>query len=287
MKRVILLTIAMAMLISSIAYAADYSRVQKLGLIGQGTTNWDKQITREEMATIAIRLAGKEKEVNQNITNVYKDVSGWATGYINLANSLGIMKGTRKDTFNPKSNITYIELLTVIMRTLEYEDKIDFTKFPEDYYQKAIELGLVNIYIDSKENVTRGQVAETLNKGLDIKLKNTNISLLEKISSRYAEDNIVIPKVEQEKEEEIKVTDIKFNTSITALFSGTVKGRKNFNGYKIILSSKSNSFSKEATIGNNGEFSIKDFNIDTLTKLAGYKFKIMDAEWRTIYEGDL
>jgi hypothetical protein len=266
------------MLISSVAYSADYSRVQSLGIIGQGEGNWNQKITREEMAAIAIRLVGMESEARGYKDNIYKDVKGWATGYINMANNLGIMKGTSKDTFNPKSNITYMELLTVIMRTLGYEDKIDFTIFPEDYYQKAVELGLVNIYIEPKDTITRGIAAETLDKSLDIKLKNSNISLLDKVFSGYSAYNPARDKVEIEKEEEITVADIRFNTNITAIFSGIAKGRNDFSGYRVILSDRNNSFSKETNIEYDGKFSMNGFNIDTLTKLAGYKFKIINLE---------
>lgn len=294
MKKILLITIMLAILTSSIAYGSDYSRVQNLGLIGQGAGNWENKITRAELATIAVRLVGMENQLYLYQDNIYKDVSGWAKPYINAASFIGLMKGTSKDTFNPQANISYVEVLTVIMRALDYKDKIDFTEFPDEYYQKAIEIGLANIYIGPDEIVTRATVADTIEKSLDLKLKDSNLTLLSKISNN-SHTNIPIANLEkQEKieeqvqgkveEKDITIENITFNTNISALFKGKLKGTDDFTGYKIILSSKSESFTEQTSPSKNGEFSMTDFPIDIVTRLSGYQVKVVNREGGVVYE---
>jgi len=276
----------MAMLVPSIAIGSDYTRAQNMRLIGQGVENWDKGITRAELATIAVRLNNMEDKaiLFNNSNNIYKDVEGWATGYINIANEIGIMKGTSKSTFNPDKGVNYTELLTIIMRTLGYEDKIDFTVYPDDYYQKALEIGLANIHIDSNELMTRGTVAETLEKGLDLEFKDNEISLGDKLSNKESNS-----KSKDTKEENQKITmeNIKFNTNIVPSFSGTLKGRDDFSGYKLTLSSKNNSFTKSMILGKSGKFTMNDFDIDLLTKLVGYNVNVVDLNGKIVYDKDL
>ena len=286
MKRIIILAIILAMLVPSIAYGLDYIRVEDMRLIGQGVKNWDKGITRAELATIAVRLNSMEDFalLYKDSDNIFKDVKGWATGYINLANQIGIMKGTSKNTFQPNKGVSYVELLTVIMRTLGYEDKIDFIVYPDDYYQKALEIGLANVYIEPNELITRGTVAETLETALDIQIKDSKITLMDKLSNKSYSFK---PGEIKEDTQKITIENIKFNTNIAALFTGTVKGREDFSGYKLILSSKNNSFTKSIMLEKDGKFSIDNFNIDVLTRLAGYNVKVVDLNGKIVYDKDL
>lgn len=284
MKKAIILAIIVAMLIPSIAYGFDYTRVQNMGFMGQGVENWDKGITRAELATIAVRLSNREDLVPLYTDNIYKDVKGWATGYINLANQIGVMKGTSQNIFKPNKGVSYVEFLTVIMRTLGYEDNIDFTVYPDDYYQKAMEIGLANVHIEPNELITRGTVAETLETALDINIKDSKVCLIDKLSNKsYTYKPVEV----KEETKEVYIEDIKLNTSIAALFTGIVKGRDDFSGYKLILSSKNNSFTKSITLKKDGKFSINNFNIDTLTKLAGYNVKVVDLKGEIVYEKNL
>lgn len=117
----------------------------------------NEKMTRKELATIGVRLKDLENLVQfYEDKNIFPDVKGWATPYINLAYSFDIMKGTTDDKFEPDANVTYIEFLTVIMRVMGYADGIDFVKYPEDYYNKALEIGLANMYIPYDQTITRG-----------------------------------------------------------------------------------------------------------------------------------
>lgn len=149
MKRVLILVLIGLILISNMAMAASNHVMEYKDL--------DKEMTRKELATVGVRLKDLEHLAQfYEDKETFLDVKGWATPYINLAYSFDIMKGITNHKFEPDASVRYIELLTVIMRVMGYVDGIDFVKYPEDYYNKALELGLANMYIPYDQVVTRG-----------------------------------------------------------------------------------------------------------------------------------
>lgn len=185
MKKIICFILVILLAIPTLSYADDFTilsnnmRVFSYKIMGNGLLDLDKDTTREQLATIAIRLKGADSLSKYEKSNVFTDVSGWSTSYINLAYSLDLMKGTTETTFNPSGKVRYVELLTVIMRALDYKDGIDFFKFPNDYYSKALEIGLADMYIPYDTIVTRGLMAETINRALDLNIKNSTLILLD------------------------------------------------------------------------------------------------------------
>ncbi|QQY79923.1 S-layer family protein [Keratinibaculum paraultunense] len=219
--------------------------------------NLDKYMTRKELATVGVRIHELENLVEfYEDEDYFKDVKGWAKPYINLAYTFNIMKGTGKRKFEPDENITYVELLTVIMRTLEYEDGIDFKKYPEDYYNKALEIGLANMYIPYNQVITREIAYDTLNKVFDM-------------------------------EYEIGIENIHFNTSIAGIFSGELVGLDDFSGYKVELWTQDGKILKSITLNKEGNFSILGFDTRVDTRLIGYKYRVYDNNGQLVLEGDL
>ena len=282
MKKTLSVLLAIVLLLPSFTFASPYddlidnSRVFQMGIMGQGRIDLDKKISREELATIAVRLKGLEYMKDfQKQSTPFKDVKGWSVPYINIAYDMKLVNGVKKDFFNPNGKISYGELLTVLMRILGYEDGVDFKKYPEDYYSKALEIGLGNLYIPHDEVVTRGIAATTINKALDLKMKNSDKDLSSLQGSYYinipgtspnAEDYIVDNKV--------YMRDLNFNTTIVGVFSGVLMGVSDFSEYKVVLLSKSDKILDSIILGRNGKFSIENFDISTLSKLQGYKYEI-------------
>lgn len=249
-----------------------------------GPENPNKNISRAEMATVSVRLLNLEYlKDNYNKGGNFKDVKGWALPYINIVSEKGIMMGNSKSKFNPNGELTYVEVLTVLMRILGYEDGIDFKKYPEDYYSKALEIGLGDLYIPHDQIITRKVASNTIDKALELTIKNKDI----KLSDSLYRPNTVSSQKKDNIAEKITIDNIQFNTTIAGAFSGELKGAKDFTNFKVELLSKSGQVYKTTTLGKSGIFSIKNFDIDIIAKLGGYKYRVYDNTGELILEGNL
>lgn len=243
----------------------------------------DKNMTRKELATVVVRLQDLEYLIHSNNRDsLFKDVKGWAIPYVNIAYKSGIMKGTGEDKFKPDANITYIELLTVIMRSLGYKDGIDFKKYPEDYYTKALEIGLANMYITYNQVITREIAYDTINKVYDMDYEDIPIQAPEDYEIKEG-----IPGAEGSPIDEVTVKNLYFNTSIIGVFSGELVGLRDFSGYKIELLSQEDKLYKTKTLDKSGKFHITDFDTSLISKLTGYKYRLYNNKGRLILEENL
>lgn len=140
LKKVLALVVAVAMIASMglVASAASYSDVasnasyadavnllSNLGIItgyDDGTFKPDNTVTRAEAATMIVRMLGLADEVEQGDTN-FTDVAAdnWASGYINVAEANGIINGMGDGTFNPNGEVTYGQIVKMIVCALGYE----------------------------------------------------------------------------------------------------------------------------------------------------------------------
>lgn len=236
------------------------------------------------MATIATRLLGLEDlKDTYNKKGKFKDVEGWALPYVNIASEKGLMAGTSENTFKPEDDLTYVEVLTVLMRALGYEDGIDFKNYPDDYYNKALEIGLADLYIKDKEVISRSIASKAIDKALELDVKSTNTNLRDKLNKPLKKN----PVKELSPEKEISLENLEFTTSIVGIFSGKLKGLNDFTGYKIELLSKEGQVYKNQILDKSGKFKITGFDIDLFSKLSGYMYKIYDAKGNLILSSDL
>lgn len=274
MKRVCSIVLALLLLLPNLTFAN--------GVIGPENPN--KNISRAEMATASVRLLGLEdlKDDYKQKGN-FKDVKGWALPFVNIASENGVMMGSSKDTFNPNGQLTYVEVLTVLMRILGYEDGVDFKKYPDDYYSKALEIGLADLYIKPNQVITRKTTSDTIDIALGLNMKNKDISLSDNISRPKTADSIKDNTIV----EEITISNIEFNNSIVGLFSGELKGSNNFTGYKVEILSKAGQVYKTNTLEKSGTFKITGFDVGTMSKLSGYMYKVYDAKGNLILSSDL
>lgn len=288
-KKVLVFVLVSSLLLPSFAFGEhvpkNIERVVERGYFGQGGLNLNGEMNRAEFATVAVRLLGLENKANSySGKGPFKDVEnfqgGWAIGYTAIAQSKGIMEGNRSTKFNPSGKVSYIEMLTVFMRILGYEDGIDFVKYPDDYYKKALEIGLGDIDRNPSEKVTRGDVALYMEKLLDMKLKDRDITLI-------AELDDMPQVVKNEEKKNISMEKLSFNTTITGLFCGKLKGRNDFTGYKIELLSLGGKVYDSTFASKNGEFKILNFDIGVMAKIEEYKYRIYDENGKVVLEGNL
>ena len=149
---VVLLALMMVFAFATTAMAADeqyvpyndiadqdveiQTAIERLTILG-ALTGYDTEgtkfapaqlITREEFATIGVRIAGMEDQVAlyASMASAFKDVEEgrWSEGYINAANANGIMIGRGNGVFDPKANVTMQEVTTVLLRAVGYDDRL-------------------------------------------------------------------------------------------------------------------------------------------------------------------
>jgi lipopolysaccharide export system protein LptA len=136
-----------------------------------GTFKPANNITRAEFAKIACIAGGMgaSADMLQGTASGFSDVaaSQWYTGYINLASSQNWVKGYPDGTFRPNNQITYAEVITVLVRILGYNDNLP-GPWPVDYIAKAGALGITsNVSFNANAPATRADVAVMADETLD------------------------------------------------------------------------------------------------------------------------
>lgn len=203
---VLVLSVAIALNISSVAFAAfsdispkasyadEVNHLASLGIINgneDGKFNPDDEITREQFARLIIAATDEDykAEIYKNST-VFPDItsSRWSSGFVNAAVKLGYMKGMLDGKFHPTDGVTYAQVCTVLVKMLGYNDSDLSGTWPQSYLVKAKEIGLSDgVKFTSNDQIPRWAVAVMLDNLLDASLKsNPSMKFSETIDS-YAQ----------------------------------------------------------------------------------------------------
>ncbi len=116
----------------------------------------DRGLTREEAATVLVRLLGEEEAADEaSYDEVFEDVSSdsWSFPYVMYCYENDITKGTGKDTFSPKASISVEEFVTLVMRLLGYSDTEPETALEECIYVNLINSEIARELEESEEFV--------------------------------------------------------------------------------------------------------------------------------------
>lgn len=113
-----------------------------------GTFRAYNNITRAEICVVIAKAMNPDEEKYESAgENSFTDVGdgyGWAEKYINYTFAMKAVSGYPDGSFKPQANITYNELSAMILKGLGYSDSDLSGKWPDNYKNKAIELGLYN-----------------------------------------------------------------------------------------------------------------------------------------------
>lgn len=191
LKKVLALVVAVAMFASFgfVASAADYSDVassanyadavnllSNLGIINgyeDGTFRPDNTITRAEVAAIMVRMLGLEDSAEQGAT-IFTDVAAdnWASGYVNVAQAQGIINGMGDGTFAPSAEVTYEQVVKMIVCALGYEPAATANGgYPTGYLYQASRIGVTKgIAGTTGSAASRATVARLVYNALEIEL---------------------------------------------------------------------------------------------------------------------
>ena len=140
-----------------------------------GTFRPDETVTRAEMVAIICRLLYYEKQAKSSVgKTLFKDVSEehWASGYINLIESLQIATGYGNGDFGPDDKVTYEQAVKMIITALGggplaiYEGG-----YPTGYLKLAAEEGILkNIECNVGDAVNRETVATLVFNAMEVRL---------------------------------------------------------------------------------------------------------------------
>ena len=145
------------------SYAGNQLRI--LGIMRgyeDGSLRLDQPIVRAEVAALTVRLLGYENEEVTGEGREFSDVASdyWADGLIQKAYKLGIIKGYPDMTFAPLNNITYAEVVAIMVNALDEQHDLD-GEWPNNYINKAKTVGIIpeSSNEDPAKVITRGEMS--------------------------------------------------------------------------------------------------------------------------------
>jgi hypothetical protein len=154
------------------------------------STTMDAQVKRFEAVVYVVRILGKEPYVKNNV-NTYKntkysdvDSSLWYAPYAGYCDELGLIKDAQGGKFLPDKYITEKAFLILVLGSMGYTYKTDFTI--SNIYAKAYEAGLyTDISYKTKTadntNFKKADVVNILYNALSKTKKGTKIKMIQNL----------------------------------------------------------------------------------------------------------
>ncbi len=194
LKKIIALVAVFAMLVSSVAFAGTFGDVAEtdnyakaiellydLQIVtgddndGDGVMDFrpEDTITRAEVTALIARIQGLD--VVAQAATEFNDVpsSHWASGYVAQAATQGIVNGYGDGNFGPEDNVTYEQIVKMLMCTLGYEPfAADAGGFPTGYIAAATRYGVLDGVVGGGVGVeaSRGMVAQMIYNAINTPL---------------------------------------------------------------------------------------------------------------------
>jgi len=203
-------------------YEKAVTRLNALDIIGgfpDGTFRPDEPATRAQFAKIIVTAMGVGDAANyaQGSTK-FSDVPSnhWASGFINVATDMGVIKGRPDGTFGPEDQVTYAEAITMIVRALGYEPAAQAKGgYPGGYLAIAAEKEITkNVKIVSTMAANRGDVAVMVDNSLDVNLME-QVSYGDEARFQEVDKTLLEDKLNTNKYEDVIVTAIpRFNDGL-------------------------------------------------------------------------
>ena len=146
--------------------AEAVSVLSSLGIVSgysDGTYHPSATLTRAQFCTLAVLAEGHGDQVQGSAyRTLFSDLPAthWAAPYVNLAQSEGLISGYGNGRFGPDDAVTVGQAVTIVLRLMGYTEEDVGALWPQDYMQKASDLGLLDgISTNSSAAMTRGEAA--------------------------------------------------------------------------------------------------------------------------------
>lgn len=177
----------------------DYNLLATFNIMNgdqNGDLHLDDYITRAEFAKMAVNVSTSKDNVSLALkVSPFYDVKNthWASAYIKTSVDAGLFSGYLDGSFKPNNNITYEEVLTVVLRVLGYTDDDFGTSWPYSQLGIASNIGLSdNIDVKVGQPITRREVAQIIYDALDINYKNSTNKLINVFKATIIEDVVLL-----------------------------------------------------------------------------------------------
>lgn len=212
MKRILALLLACVLLLTSTAFAAQFSDLQEsdafydeiqtlvaFGIVSgdtAGTVRPYAALSRAEFAKLAVGLADKLGEAKAATgASRFTDVTSvhWALPYINYVANSGIIVGYPDGTFGPDEEITYAQAITVVLRVLGYDEASVGGVWPDSYLNKAAVLELTEgMQVSAHASISRADAFVLLARALDTETNGTKTKLSAAFGFSLVENAVVL-----------------------------------------------------------------------------------------------
>jgi len=168
-----------------------------------GNANPDSYLTRAEAATMLVRAMGLGTEGAIKTETKFSDVekNKWYSGYIAVAYKNGFVDGMNATLFNPSSNLSANEAITMVLKVLGYDAKYIGGKWPSNYLAKATDLNILSGVRTGNVKVTRAEFFNLIYNCLEKELvnwkegvswsSNTGVLLYQKIKGKTSKSPVL------------------------------------------------------------------------------------------------
>jgi len=137
----------------------------------------EKSLTREESATILVRLLGEEDKMDaDNFEERFVDVDKdrWSYAYVMYCHENNITKGTGADTFSPDVPIDANQFITLMMRLLGYSDVEPDTALTKSIEYKLLPEEKID-ELTKKKVFTRSDMVQIVYNSLKTQMENETV----------------------------------------------------------------------------------------------------------------
>ncbi|WP_099190568.1 S-layer homology domain-containing protein [Tepidibacter mesophilus] len=188
-------------------------RLSAFGIVNgmdDGKYHEEMKVTREQFAKILVEALGlgNAAAAANGATN-FNDVesSRWSSGYINVAVGQGLIKGYPDGTFQPASEVSYAEAVTMLVRGLGYKDEFLTGSWPGNYVAKAADVKITDDvkFASATGKADRGAVALLVDNTLDAKV--VKVSSYEDGNVKYYEsdESLLADKLEIKEKKDLRL----------------------------------------------------------------------------------
>ena len=265
MKKILLLSIMIAVLLTSFGFAKStfpdvagtkyedaVTSLNKNGVINgfpDGTFRPQSYVTRAELCKLLVEALDLKQYGNPISSFPDVNYSDWYYEYVKAAVDNGIIIGYNDGTFRPNNNVSYSEMITMLIRAMGEEKHVkNKSDWPNAYITYAKNEGLlVNVsYWDVSMPALRGEVSIALYNMMD---------LLDEIEDEDDEEDDTLYGF-------VTSTSKKNNVSYAKIDNKTYT-----------VSSKSDSFTKDTFV-----VFEKNYKTDEITLVESYSVKDLDGD---------
>lgn len=198
LKKVISSVVALALSLGSLsAFAASYTDVadtatyatavnelSALGIVNgyeDGTFQPDKKVTRAEVTKMVVAALAQTAAADAaKGATAFSDVAAdhWASGFINVgSNASGFINGMGDGTFAPEANVTYAQLVKMLVTSLGYGGMaLQEGGYPTGYITVGDRIGVTkSVVANANDELTREQVARLIDNSINLPLLVTTV----------------------------------------------------------------------------------------------------------------